>query len=95
VADAEHLWTTCQAALQTQVSETVWRSTFQDISAIDADGTTLLLAVPNAMVKDRVENRYLLLVEDVVRNLGGDGIRIEVAVRPDAPAPSGVSDPLE
>ncbi len=95
MAEAEHLWTICQAALQAQVSETVWRSTFQDISAIDADGSTLLLAVPNAVVKDRVENRYLLLVEDVVRNLGGDNLRIEIAIRPDAAEPSGFADPLD
>ncbi|MDQ3462612.1 MAG: chromosomal replication initiator protein DnaA [Actinomycetota bacterium] len=95
MAEAEHLWTTCQAALQSQVSETVWRSTFQDISVIDADSFTLLLAVPNAVVKDRVENRYLLLVEDVVRSVGGGNLHIEIAVRPDAAELSAFSDPLD
>jgi chromosomal replication initiator protein len=31
VGDAQHLWTSCQASLRDQVSDAVWRSTFQDI----------------------------------------------------------------
>ena len=98
--DAQDLWTTCQDALQLQVSDAVWRSTFQDIRAVEpadgADRSLLLLAVPNSMVKDRVETRYLLLVEDIVRDLGGDGIRIELQVRPDAADHDGsFVDPLD
>ena len=81
--------------MQTQVSDAVWRSTFQDIRATDADDVTLRLAVPNAMVKDRVENRYLLLVEDIVRDIGGSGLRIELQVRPAAAEPSLFADPLD
>ncbi|CAN5858509.1 chromosomal replication initiator protein DnaA [soil metagenome] len=95
VADAQELWTNCQASLQAQVSDAVWRSTFQDIRAIDAHDDALLLAVPNAMVKDRVENRYLLLVEHTVRDLGGEPLRIHLEVRPAAAEPSLFSDPLE
>jgi chromosomal replication initiator protein len=95
VADAQDLWTNCQTSLQTQVSDAVWRSTFQDIRAIDAHDDTLRLAVPNAMVKDRVENRYLLLVKDIVRDLGGEGLRIHLEIRPNAADPGLFSDPLE
>jgi chromosomal replication initiator protein len=80
--------------LQTQVSDAVWRSTFQDIRALDADGDILRLAVPNAMVKDRVENRYLLLVEDIVRDLGSSVLRIELVVKPAAADISPYTDPL-
>ena len=88
VADAQHLWTTCQASLQTQVSEAVWRSTFQDITAIDLDASVLVLSVPNAVVKDRVENRYLSLVEDIARDVAGESLRIELIVQPDAAEPT-------
>ncbi len=95
MADATDLWTSCQASLQTQVSDAVWRSTFQDIRAIGTDDGALHLAVPNAMVKDRVENRYLLLVEDIVRDLGGDHLQIHLEVRPDAAEQSLFDDPLD
>jgi chromosomal replication initiator protein len=95
VADATDLWTRCQASLQTQVSDAVWRSTFQDIRAVGTDDGALHLAVPNAMVKDRVENRYLLLVEDIVRDLGGDHLEIHLEVRPDSAEQSLFDDPLD
>jgi hypothetical protein len=84
VGNAQHLWTTCRETLRTQVSDAVWRSTFQDIAELGIDGDTLRLAVPSAMVRDRVEGRYLSLVEDVVRDLGGRDLAITLDVRPDA-----------
>ena len=68
VGDAEHLWTNCQESLRTQVSDAVWRSTFQDIAGVGVDDGSLHLAVPSTMVRDRVEGRYLSLVEDIVRD---------------------------
>ena len=59
MGDGDHLWTSCQESLRTQVSDAVWRSTFQDISVIDVEDDILRLAVPSAVVKDRVEGRYL------------------------------------
>ncbi len=95
VADAQELWTTCQAALRAQVSDAVWRSTFQDISALDADHATLRLAVPNSMVKDRVETRYLLLVNDIVSDLGGPELGIELVVQTAAAEPTLFADPMD
>jgi len=94
VADAADLWTSCEASLQTQVSDAVWSSTFQDIRAVHLDDQVFRLAVPNSMVKDRLETRYLLLVEDIVRDLGGPDLQIELVVRPDSAEPSLFPDPL-
>jgi chromosomal replication initiator protein len=82
-------------SLQTQVSEAVWRSTFQDIVALDLDHETLRLAVPNAVVKERVEGRYLSLVQDIVRDASGSAIDIELAVQPDVAEPTLFPDPLD
>jgi chromosomal replication initiator protein len=95
VADAQHLWTACQTSLQTQVSDAVWRSTFQDITAVDLLDGSLVLAVPSAVVKDRVENRYLSLVEDIARDVHGEAIGIELLVQPDAAEPTLFDDPLD
>ena len=95
MADVEHLWTACQEALQTQVSEAVWRSTFQDILALSLHDGVLLLAVPSAVVKDRVEGRYLSLVQDIVRDASGDPMGIELVVQPQTAEPTLFADPLD
>ena len=94
-ADPQTLWKTCSGSLRNQVSDAVWRSTFQDIVALDGDDGTLRLAVPNGVVKDRVETRYLLLVEDLLRDINGTDLRIEMVVQTDAAEPTTVSDPLD
>ena len=95
VGDGQHLWTSCQESLRTQVSDAVWRSTFQDITQIDVDDGTLRLAVPSAVVKDRVEGRYLSLVEDIVLDACGERLSIVLEVRPHAGESSTVVDPLD
>ncbi len=93
--DAQHLWATCQTALQAQVSDAVWRSTFQDITAISLEDMTFVLSVPSAVVKDRVENRYMSLVEDIARDSAGEPLTIELTVQPDAAEPTLFDDPLD
>lgn len=95
--DAHDLWTQCQQHLQSQVSVGVWRSTFQDVTALSVDGGYLHLAVPNAMVKDRVESRYRLLVEDILRDLGAGDLTIDLEVRPGVHDADGhrVADPRD
>lgn len=95
MADGQHLWTSCQASLRTQVSDAVWRSTFQDITEIDVEDDILRLAVPSAVVKDRVEGRYLSLVEDIVRDACGQRLSILLEVRPNAGESSTVADPFD
>ncbi len=95
VGDGQHLWTSCQESLRTQVSDAVWRSTFQDITQIGVDDGTLRLAVPSAVVKDRVEGRYLSLVEDIVLDACGERLSIVLEVRPHAGESSTVADPLD
>ena len=95
VPDAQQLWTACQASLQTQVSEAVWRSTFQDIVTVDFSDSRLVLAVPSLVVKDRVENRYLSLVEDIARDSFGADVQIGLVVHTDAAEPTLFDDPLD
>jgi len=95
VVEAQLLWTSCQAALQTQVSEAVFRSTFQDIQQLTLVDDVLHLAVPNGVVKERVEGRYLSLVHDIVRDVSGSPHEIILEVRPLAGDHDTISDPLD
>ncbi|WP_426570676.1 chromosomal replication initiator protein DnaA [Aquihabitans sp. McL0605] len=95
MGDGEHLWTNCQESLRTQVSDAVWRSTFQDITDLGVEGDVLRLAVPSAVVKDRVEGRYLSLVQDIVRDASNQQLTIVLEVRPHAGESSTVADPFD
>ena len=53
VSDAQQLWTACQEFLQTQVTDAVWLSTFQDVTAVEMNGSELVIAVPSAVVTPR------------------------------------------
>jgi chromosomal replication initiator protein len=92
VGDAQPLWTSCQAALRDQVSDVVWRSTFQDISEIAVEHGLLRLAVPNSMVKEKIEGPYLSLVQNAVRDTYGPDLTVSLEVRPNAGASSTVAD---
>jgi chromosomal replication initiator protein len=93
VADAEHLWNSCCGLLQAQVSDAVWQSTFQSVRPVSYVDDRLVVAVPSTVVKDRIEGRYLSLVEDAVRATGGVEVSIRFEVRPDAGASDAIDDP--
>ena len=81
VKDTERLWTSCADALQTQVSEAVWKASFEEVEARSTESGILLLLVPNSLVKERIEHRYLSLVRDALDNSGGWGTPFRVEVR--------------
>ena len=95
MGDTKHLWTDCQASLRGQVSDAVWRSTFQDIVELGVHDGVVRLAVPSAVVKERVEGRYLSLVQDIVRNTSGDNLTIVLEVHPGAADHEPIVDPLD
>ena len=52
--------------LAEQVTDTVWGSTFQDVHGHDLDDDVLTLSVPSQLVRQRIEQRYLGLMEAVL-----------------------------
>ena len=88
VEQAEQLWTACSGVLREQVSEAVWMTTFSSVVAVRLDGNQLLIAVPNTLVKERIENRYLPILDGVLTDIGKSGMRLVIEVRTeDAPRP--------
>jgi chromosomal replication initiator protein len=89
VEQAEQLWTACTGVLREQVSEAVWMTTFSSVVAVRLDGNQLLIAVPNTLVKERIENRYLPILDGVLTDIGKSGMRLVIEVRTeDAPRPA-------
>jgi chromosomal replication initiator protein len=93
-SEAHHLWDTCAALLRAQVSDLVWHTAFDGVRAVDYDGTTLTLGVPNSLAKDRIEGRYLGLVRDALLEAGAPNaqLRLQLDVA-EPPAPWWVEQP--
>ena len=91
---ADQLWTACAGVLREQVSEAVWLTTFSSVIPLHLEGNQLLIAVPNTLVKERIENRYLPLLDGVLSDIGKPGMRLTVEVRTED-APRSADAPAE
>ena len=86
VEPAEQLWTACARALREQVSDAVWMTTFSMVRPLSREDDVLTVAVPSSIVKDRIESRYLTLVDGALADIGESGTTLLIEVRTaDAP----------
>ena len=96
MSDHDLLWTAVAQLLRAQVSESVWFSTFQDVSSLSANNAVLVVSAPNSQARDRILSRYLPLVRDALTEIGSGHLQFEVevtAAEPEAePAWSGSAD---
>ncbi len=91
---AGDLWTRCTGSLRDQVSETTWQLWLSGIEPIGYRDGVMVLSVPNGLIRERIESRYLPMIEDTLANEVGAPVRgrLEVhetelagpAVEPDA-----------
>ena len=71
-------------ALREQVSEAVWLTTFSVVDPVGASTTTSCASrVPSSVVKERIENRYLALVEGALADVGEPEIDLDIIVQTD------------
>ena len=80
MSDADEVWTQVTLFLRSQLAESVWFSTFQDIVPLDAGGDLLRLLAPSAYVRDRILTRYLPLVTDALDEAGEGHRAIDIEV---------------
>jgi chromosomal replication initiator protein len=80
VNDSVEVWTQVTVSLRSQLAESVWFSTFQDVTPLDSDDDHLRLLAPSAYVRERILSRYLPLVTDALHdvNQGHRSVSIEV-----------------
>lgn len=95
MGDADLLWGTCCDLLRDQVTDGVWKSTFQGIRAVAIDDRRLVVAVPSGIVADRIHGRYRSLVDEAIEAAQGEALElvVEVHATPDprpgtGPSPS-------
>jgi chromosomal replication initiator protein len=80
VSDADDVWIQVTLSLRSQLAESVWFSTFQDVLPLESNTDTLRLLAPSAYVRDRILTRYLPLVTEALEEVGEGGRNIEVDV---------------
>jgi chromosomal replication initiator protein len=93
LSDADDLWTKVALSLRSQLAESVWFSTFQDVVPVDSDYETLRLVAPSTYVRDRIQTRYLPLVTDALDEVdeGHRRVQIDVAATASAGEPAGAT----
>jgi len=80
VNESDDVWTQVTMSLRSQLAESVWFSTFQDVKPLPADPDTLRLLAPSAYVRDRILTRYLPLVTEALQDAGEGNRRVEIEV---------------
>lgn len=78
--DTEGLWTLCSQALREQVSEAIWQAYLSGITPLSVVDGEMVLGVPNTLIRDRVESRFLGLIRDTVASTAGTPIEIRLEV---------------
>ncbi|MHB1487620.1 MAG: chromosomal replication initiator protein DnaA [Acidimicrobiales bacterium] len=79
----EELWKQCSSALRAQVTEATWRTWFESIRPLAVSGDSLHLAVPSTLVKERLEGRYLGVLNDIVTNATARDLTVVFEVHTD------------
>lgn len=87
MTNAEQLWRSCAEALQDHVSDATWKTWFEGITPVSAADGYLRLAVPSALVKERLEGRYLPLLEHAASVAAGEAVAIAVDVQTESRGP--------
>jgi len=93
VTQATELWTRCSKSLRDQVSESTWQLWLSGIEPIGFADGIFTLAVPNGLIRERVESRYLPMIEDTLANEVGGPVRGRLVVH--EPGPAAVPSPAE
>ena len=85
---AGELWNRCTGSLREQVSETTWQLWLSGIEPVEFANGVFVLSVPNGLILERVETRYLPMIEDTLANEVGSPVRGRLEVhhqQPDEP----------
>ena len=91
MTQASQLWTNCALLLRNDLSESIWRTWFDSVEAVEQDDKAVVLSVPSMLVRDRLEERHLPLLERVVAEVAGSPLEVRLVVRP---VPPGVTESI-
>jgi len=80
VNDTEDLWISCAEALREQVSDAIWQAYLSGITPLSIEEHEILLGVPNKLIRDRIDSRFLALIQDTVTGTLGRELTVHLEV---------------
>jgi chromosomal replication initiator protein len=80
VNKTEGLWISCSAALREQVSDAIWQAYLSGITPLSINEGEIVLGVPNTLIRDRVESRFLGLIQDTLTGTVGRALVVRLEV---------------
>jgi chromosomal replication initiator protein len=92
VSEQDELWTAVAQILRSQLTESVWWSTFHDVSPIVIDEHVLVVRVPSTLARDRILNRYLPIVTEAMAEIGLGDRTFHVEIEPSADPGATIAD---
>ena len=93
MGDAVGVWSSAAERLREKVPDAVWVTTFAGVAPTDGPDGTLVLAVPNGWIKERIEGRYLTELRSALADVGIESADVHLEVVPAADESVGVLDP--
>jgi chromosomal replication initiator protein len=95
VTQAGDLWTRCTGSLREQVSESTWQLWLSGIEPVTYTDGEFVLSVPNGLIRERVESRYLPMIEDTLANEVGVPVRGRLEVQEPGPVATAMEPTTE
>ncbi len=77
---AEETWGRSTELLRAQLAEATWVTWFQGVRPVSFGEGVLVLAVPNALARERIRSSYSGLVLDTLRDVTGANVTLELVV---------------
>ncbi len=78
--DTDDVWKSCSEALREQVSDAIWQAYLSGITPLSIKDHEIVLGVPNTLIRDRVESRFLGLIQDTVTGTIGRDLTVQLEV---------------
>ncbi len=78
--DTDDLWKSCSEALREQVSDASWQAYLSGITPLSIKDGEIVLGVPNTLIRDRVESRFLGLIQATVTGTVGRNLVVQLEV---------------
>jgi chromosomal replication initiator protein len=94
LAGADHLWAACVGKLRDEFPDGTWNTWLAGARARDLDGHRLLVSVPSALAKERIEARHLERIQQVLAEVTGHPHQVVLEVYTDAAPDDGPPSPL-
>ena len=85
MTDLDQIWSTLLDAIRPEIPDATWNTWFSGLKATHLSSTELHVIAPNAIVRDRIQSKYLPLITTHLRTLTTRDLTLRVDVLANGP----------